>query len=155
MRSWRLNGAHSSADDLPDIRHEAIPHLLRVFSIPRQIVREELLLVEDSPDQPRRDESKNRESPPGAEREGDAYHHDQDSHIHRMPNASVETGEPAIARDLRSRTAASTPASFPAHAPARQPSPRQCELPEGSRGARLPPRGGPRLWHIQDLQAGR
>ena len=81
-----------SADDLPEIRYEAISHLLRVFSISRQIVREELLLVEDSPDQHWYGESKNRESPPGAEREWDAYDHDQDSHVHRMPNASVETG---------------------------------------------------------------
>jgi catechol 2,3-dioxygenase-like lactoylglutathione lyase family enzyme len=60
---WRTK-AMPSADDLPEIRHEAIPHLLRVFSIPRQIVLQELLLVEDSPYQHRRFESKNRESPP-------------------------------------------------------------------------------------------
>ena len=31
------------------------------------------------------------ESPPGAEREWDAYDHNKDSHVHRMPNESVET----------------------------------------------------------------
>ena len=51
-------------DDLPDIRHEAIPHLLRVFGVPRQIFLQELLLVEDSNDQHGHDENKKRESPP-------------------------------------------------------------------------------------------
>src|SRR6266566_4077559 len=61
---WRAPAAMPCASDLPEIRHEAIAHLLRVFSIPRQIIREELLLVEDSPYQRRYYESKNREPPP-------------------------------------------------------------------------------------------
>src|SRR6185295_14621261 len=76
-------------NDLPEIRHEAMPHLLRIFSVPRQVVLQKLLLVEDSPDQHRRRESENREAPPRAERERYAYDHNKHSRIHRMPYKGV------------------------------------------------------------------
>src|SRR5262245_49805447 len=80
------------ASELPEIRHEAVSHLLLVFFIPCQIFLQEFLLVEDSQNQHRNGESKNQESPPGPECEWDARDHDQNSNVHRMPNTSIETG---------------------------------------------------------------
>src|SRR5262249_25368275 len=74
---------------LPEVRHETVSDLLCVFHIPWQILLQQLLLVQDSPNQRRRCHRDNGESPPRVECEGYAGNHDEDAHVHWMPHERV------------------------------------------------------------------
>ena len=77
---------------LPKIRNETITHPLGIFRVPSKISAQDLLLVEEAPDEDGKTRNREQGPPPRSERKWDGDEQPDSAGIHRVAHIRIGTG---------------------------------------------------------------
>lgn len=89
QKTRRLLAPYSFFFDLPDKRHQSIPHFLSILRISRQILVQESFLIQKPPYERRHKQNERAQSAPRAERKRGSYEQRKHSCIHRVAHDGV------------------------------------------------------------------